>query len=157
VSVAADWDLFRNALGRLALRTAAGETWEPATPVRAFPIGAPAEGIAIVNAEGSELAWIERLAELPEATRLMIEEELAAREFMPEIRRIAAVSSFVTPSTWTVDTDRGETRFVLDGEEFIRRLAPGTLLIADSHGIHYLIRDTAALDAASRRLLDRFL
>jgi hypothetical protein len=31
------------------------------------------------------------------------------------------------------------------------------LLIADSHGINYLIRDSQALDAHSRRLLDRFL
>jgi hypothetical protein len=149
--------LHRNAFGRLVFTSAVGETFEPVVPVRAFPIQSPGEGIAIVSAEGRELAWIERLAELPAAARTLIEEELAAREFMPEITRIDAVSSYVTPSTFSVETNRGATRFVLDGEEFIRRLAGGTLLIADSHGIHYLIRDPRALDAASRRILDRFL
>jgi hypothetical protein len=149
--------LQRNAFGRLVFTNAAGESFEPVAPVRAFPIQAPAEGVAIVGADGRELAWIERLADLPPAVRGIVEEELASREFMPEITRIDAVSSYVTPTTFSVETDRGPTRFVLDGEEFIRRLAGGTLLIADSHGIHYLIRDPKALDAASRRILDRFL
>lgn len=76
---------------------------------------------------------------------------------MPEIRRIASVSTYATPSTWQVETDRGDTRFVLRGEEDIRRLAGQTLLISDSHGIHYLIRDALALDRHSRKILDRFL
>jgi hypothetical protein len=76
---------------------------------------------------------------------------------MPSIQRICRVSSFATPSTWLVETDRGETSFVLRGEEDIRRLMGSTLLIADSHGIQFLIRDLHALDRASRKLLDRFL
>jgi len=86
-----------------------------------------------------------------------LQEEMASREFMPEILKIRQVSSFATPSTWEVETSRGDTGFVLKGEEDIRRLGAGTLLIADSHGIQFLIRDIHALDPASRRLLDRFL
>jgi hypothetical protein len=56
-----------------------------------------------------------------------------------------------------VETDRGETRFVLKGEEDIRRISHSTLLIADNHGIEFLIRDIQALDKASRKFLDRFL
>jgi hypothetical protein len=76
---------------------------------------------------------------------------------MPEIRRIHSVSSFATPSTWHIDTDRGTTSLVLWGEEFIRRLGKSGLLIEDSHGIHFLVRDMSGLDTASRKLLDRFL
>jgi Domain of unknown function (DUF1854) len=76
---------------------------------------------------------------------------------MPEIRRLKNVSSFATPSTWTVETDRGETSFVLKGEEDIRRLAPGVLLVADSHGVQFLIRGLSSMDRHSRKLLDRFL
>jgi hypothetical protein len=149
--------LHRNAFGRLVFTSASGESWEPVVPVRAFPVAAPGEGIAIVSAEGRELAWIDCLAELDGDARALVEDELAAREFMPEIVRIESVSSYVTPSTFTVQTDRGPTRFTLDGEEFIRRLGAGALLVADSHGIHYLIRELKSLDAGSRRILDRFL
>ena len=154
---ASAFELSRGPSGRLALTTAEGEVHDAVVPVRAFPIAAPDEGFAIVNQEGRELAWIDRLDDLPAGIRTLIEEEFATREFMPEIRRLHRVSSFATPSTWDVETDRGETSFVLKGEEDILRLTQSTLLIGDSHGIHFLIRDLNALDRASRKLLDRFL
>ena len=153
----ADYQLQRNAFGRLELTTADGQTHGDVVPVRAFPISAPDDGIGLVDAHGHELAWIERLTDLPDDPRTLIEGELARREFMPEIKRLISVSSFATPSTWEVETDRNTTRLILKGEEDIRRLASPSLLIADSHGIHFLIRDRYALDAHSRRLLDRFL
>jgi hypothetical protein len=147
----------RNAFGRLVLVDAAGVIHEGVTPVRAFPISAPDAGVSLVSTDGHEAAWLESLDELPRAMRRLVEEDLAAREFTPEIRRLVSVSSFATPSTWEVETDRGETAFVLKGEEDIRRLGRASLLIADSYGVQYLVRDIAALDKASRRLLDRFL
>ncbi|MHB9119387.1 MAG: cyanophycin metabolism-associated DUF1854 family protein [Burkholderiales bacterium] len=151
------FQLKRNAYGRLEFTGAGGERREGVVPVRAFPVAAPGEGIALVDSDGRELVWIDRLSGLPETVRTLIEAELESREFMPEIRRIRHVSSFATPSTWQVETDRGETAFVLKGEEDIRRFATPSLLIADSHGIQFLIRDIQALDKHSRRLLDRFL
>ena len=133
-----------------------GETQE-ALPVRAFPIGTPDEGIALVDPHGHELAWIERLDELPAELRQLVDSELASREFMPIISRIVDVSGHATPNTWKVVTNHGDTQFVLKGEEDIRRLGIQGLLIADSHGIHFLIRDRYALDAHSRKILDRFL
>ena len=152
-----DWQLERNAFGRLVLTDAAGERHENVVPVRAFPIAAPDEGLSLVSQDGHELAWLDRLGDLPPAVREMVETELGSREFVPEIRRLISVSTFATPSTWTVETDRGETQFILRGEEDIRRLAGSTMLIADSHGIQFLIRDPQALDRHSRKLLDRFL
>lgn len=151
-------DLGRNPHGRLVLRLEGGTEHEAVTPVRAFPIAAPHEGLSLVGADGHELAWVPRLDALPAAQRALIEEELAAREFVPTITRLRSVSSFSTPSTWEVDTDRGPARLVLKGEEDIRRLAGRTkLLIAASDGLHFHVPDTQALDRASRKLLERFL
>ena len=152
-----DFQLSRNAFGRLVLTTAAGEAHEGVVPVRAFPIAAPGEGVSLVGPDGHEVAWIARLDALPEGLRRLVAEELERRELIPEIPRLKIVSSFATPSTWRVDTDRGETEFVLWGEEFIRRLGKSGLLIDDSHGIHFLVRDLNALDKPSRKLLARFL
>ena len=152
-----DYHLHRNAFGRLVLTDAGGEVHEGVVPVRAFPIGAPDDGIALVDPHGHELAWIDRLEHLPDTLRTLIADELAGREFMPVIERILGVSSYATPSTWQLKTNRGETEMILKGEEDIRRLPDNALLIADSHGINYLIRDRLALDAHSRKILDRFL
>jgi len=152
-----DFQLSRNAFGRLVFVAADGLVHEGVVPMRAFPIAAPDAGISLVSAEGHELAWIDALADLPDAMRELVAAELANREFMPVIRRIVGVSSFATPSTWHVETDRGDTDLVLKGEEDIRRLPGEALLVADRHGIQFLIRDLQALDRASRRILDRFL
>jgi len=150
--------LTRNTFGRLVFSSPDGiETHEGVVPVRAFPIAAPDTGIALVDTDGHELAWIERLSDLPDEIWQLLEQELASREFLPEIRHLRSVSTFAVPSTWEVDTDRGITHFVLKGEEDIRRLGPSALLIADSYGVQYLIRDLQALDKTSRKLLDRFL
>ena len=152
-----DYRLHRDAFGRLMFTSASQETPEVVVPVRAFPITSPEEGIALVDPYGHELLWIDRLTELPDDCRELVQSELANREFMPVISRIVSVSTFATPSTWKVVTDHGETEFVLKGEEDIRRLAEPGLMITDKHGIHYLITDRQALDSHSRKILERFL
>jgi hypothetical protein len=149
--------LERDPFGELVLTDAQGVRHTGVVPVRAFAISAPDWGLALLSPEGHELLWIEQLGELPPACAALFAEELAQREFMPEIRAIRHVSSFATPSTWTVDTDRGPTHLVLKGEEDIRRLGSNALLIADHHGLNYLIRDRQALDHQSRKFLARFL
>lgn len=153
----ASFQLRRDAYGRLVLTDESGARHVGVTPVRAFPISSPGEGLSLVSAEGREVVWADRLADLPEPARVLIEEELAAREFVPEIQRIVEVSGFICPSVWQVQTDRGPAELTLKGEEDIRRLSRTRLLIADSHGVHFLVRDLGALDRRSRKLLDRFL
>lgn len=153
----ASFQLHRDAYGRLVLTDENGERHEGVTPVRAFPIGDPDAGLSLVSSDGHEVGWADRLSELPAALRSLIEEDLAAREFVPEIEQILEVSGFICPSTWQVRTNRGQTELVLKGEEDIRRLSQTRLLIADSHGIQFLVRDLSQLDRHSKKLLDRFL
>lgn len=150
--------LGRDVFGHLVLTDADGVLHVAIVPVRAFALSAPDQDIALLSAEGKELQWLETLDALPPETRALIREELASREFMPVIERIISVSSYATPSTWQVATDRGHTALLLRSEDDIRRLkGPGALLIGDSQGIHYLIRDRRHLDAHSQKILKRFL
>ncbi|MGA0569796.1 DUF1854 domain-containing protein [Variovorax sp. VNK109] len=150
-------NIVRNPSGRLELTLGDGTRHVGVTPVRAFPIAAPDNGISIVNVEGREVGWIDQLDALVEPARSLVAEELALREFVPEIRRLQSVSTFATPSVWQVETDRGDTQFTLEGEEDIRRLTRRTLLIASASGVHFRISDLTALDRASRKLIERFL
>lgn len=152
-----NFSLSRDSFGKLNLVDANGVLHEGVSPVRAFPIQAPEEGLSLVNSDGKEVAWLDRISDLSPAMADAVREELAGREFMPEIKRIVDVGSYACPSTWTVETDRGETEFVLRGEEDIRRIGSVSLLISDSHGIHFLVRDQYALDKHSKKILDRFL
>lgn len=149
--------LTRDSFGRLVLVDAEGGEHVGVLPVRAFPLGAPEEGVSLVDAEGHEITWVPLLGELPQAQRALLVDALAQREFMPVIRRLRSVSSYATPSTFRVETDRGDACFTLMGEEHIHRVAPTVLLIDDAYGVQYLIRDLDRMDRASRRLLDHFL
>ncbi|MEY4480915.1 MAG: hypothetical protein RIQ84_77 [Pseudomonadota bacterium] len=149
--------LSRNSFGQLCLVDQVGQMHEQVVPVRAFPISHPHEAIAIVDRDGHELVWLDRLDQVNSENQRLIEEELASREFMPVLTRINYVSTFATPSTWQVETNRGPTEFILRGEENIRRVNKVMYLISDTHGVQYLIQDIQVLDKHSRRLLDRFL
>jgi hypothetical protein len=151
------FDLQRDAFGRWELRMPDGTRHAPVTALRAYPVSAPDEGVAFMDADGHEILWIDALAHLPETLRLQVGQALDEREFLPEILQLTAVSSFATPSTWSVQTDRGATQFLLKGEEDIRRLTGTVLLINDANGVQFMIRDLAAMDKHSRKLLDRFL
>ena len=149
--------LNRNAFGRLVLVDEQGVEHQGVVPVRAHPISAPAEGLSIIGTDGHELAWIDRLSNLPEQERELLQAEFASRDFMPTVLRIVGVSTFSTPSQWTIETDRGETQFILKTEEDIRRLGEGRLLITSSHGLQFILPDRFALDRASKKVLERFL
>ena len=148
--------LMRDSLGRLVFVDTKGHSHVGVHPVRAFPITAPGVGIGIMDQSGKEVFWYSDVAAIPKQELQLIEEELAAREFMPVIEKITKVSTFATPSIWDIETDRGPTRIRLKGEEDIRRIAGNTLLIADSNGLQFLIKDSTALDKVSKKLLDRF-
>jgi hypothetical protein len=151
------FNLRRDPFGKLVFTGEDGVEVAGVIPVRAFPIQAPTRGISLVRDGGKEVAWIDDLATAPEQVRALVTEELEGREFIPEIQHIASVSSFATPCTWTVNTDRGETSFVLKVDEDIRRVGEASLLIADNHGINFLVRDMFKIDKHSRKILDRFL
>ncbi|MES2017895.1 MAG: DUF1854 domain-containing protein [Pseudomonadota bacterium] len=153
----AAFELSRNSFGKLILTDADGQLHEGVSPVRAFPIQAPSKGISMVLGDGKEVGWIDDLAELAPPVRALVEDELEGREFMPEIVHLKSVSSYATPCTWHVNTDRGDTAFTLKGEEDIRRIGAASLLITDNHGINFLIRDMYTIDKHTRRILDRFL
>jgi hypothetical protein len=152
-----NFTLSKNAFGQLCLQAKSGEFYEQVLPVKAFPISLPEQCIAIVDRDGHELVWLDDLNQVSADNQRMIKEELANREFMPILTRISEVSSFATPSTWTVETSRGATQFVLKGEENIRRISKDMYLISDNHGVQYLIENIQLLDKPSRKLLDRFL
>jgi len=146
-----------DAFGKLVVTLADGTQHVGAVVARAFPIAAPEQSISILSAEGKELAWVERLSDLPANEQDIVTQALQGREFMPEILRLDGVNSFSTPSVWRVQTSRGPTQLVLKGEEDIRRLSASRLIVADAHGVQFLIRDLPSLDRHTRKLLDRFL
>lgn len=155
--VSAELDLSLDDWGRLVLTDGEGTETVGVVPVRAFPISDPGRWVVLCDAEGRELICVPDLDELPPEVRAVLARELAQREFVPVIRRVLQVSSYLEPAEWSVETDRGPTRFVLKSEDDVRRLGTCSALIQDAQGIRYLVPDTRTLDPYSRRAVDRYL
>lgn len=147
--------LTMDALGRLVLAVGA-ESHVGVTPLRCFPLTDPNGWIAFVDGAGHEVFELRSPDALDPASREVLAAELAQREFIPEIRRIHEISAGAEPTSWHVETDRGETRFNLPSEDNVRRLGDGAL-VTDEFGIRYRIVDLRALDRSSRRLMGRYL
>ena len=153
-----DFSFERDAWGQLVLTCADGRRLAGVEVVRAFPISAPGESVSICDADGHELLCIDDLSALPPRLQEAIERELSDREFTPIVVRIESVQADADPSQWRVLTNRGPTTFLMeDSDNDVRRLGPNRILLVDVHGIRYLILDAGRLDAASRRILDRYL
>ena len=133
------------------------EVHDQVTAVRAFPIMSPEEGVSILSREGKELCWFDSLAGLPAELKEALTLCLQGREFMPEILKLDSVSGFITPCHWRIQTTRGYTQLLLNGEEDIKRLNVNTLIVSDAYGVQFLIKNLSAMDRLSRKLLDRFL
>ena len=148
--------LQRDAFGVWVLHLSDGSVHEQVVVVRAFPVSHPHSGFSVLNRQGHELVWVDDIQSAAATEREALLQAVAEREFMPEIERLDKVSGFIAPCTWHVQTNRGPTQFLLKGEEDIRRMSGQTWLVADGHGVQYLIRDLSRLDRHSRKLLDRF-
>ncbi|MGQ0634275.1 MAG: cyanophycin metabolism-associated DUF1854 family protein [Planctomycetaceae bacterium] len=154
---ASPFHLTLDSFGRLVLTLPSGENHVGVVPVRAFPFSQPAGWVVFCDENGREVYCLQEPAQLTDDSRRLLEEELARREFVPQIERIADVTPGAEPTEWNVVTDRGSARFRLVSEDHIRRIGEHAALITDSHGVRYLIADLQALDAHSRRLLRRYL
>jgi hypothetical protein len=153
----AAFTLERDSRGHLVLIDEQGQRYPDATPIRAFPLSDPSHAISICDKDGREVVYVDSLDELESATRSMIEEALAKREFVPVILRILSTPPRTEPALWEVETDRGVTSFEVESEDSIYRREPRQVSIVDMRGIRYLIPDTRKLDQRSQRVLERFL
>ena len=149
--------LHHDALGRLVVTLANGESHSGVVPVRAFPFSAPDQWISLCDESGHEVLCLIDLADLSAEAREQLSAELARREFIPRILHILRVDEGGVSSQWFVKTDRGDTNFELPSEDNIRHMGSDGALLIDSYGIRYRIISVPQLDAHSRRILRRYL
>ncbi|HEX4856251.1 MAG TPA: DUF1854 domain-containing protein [Limnobacter sp.] len=152
-----DWTLRVSSQGKLALFKNGELLADPVMPVLAFPFSAPNESISIVDEYSREMLWLDSLDELDEQSQAAVKDYLAVREFRPVVKRITSVSTYSTPSVWTLETDRGSCKFELPTDESIRRLGGSRLVLTHANGMQFIIEDMLALDTRSRQILARFM
>lgn len=150
--------LERDHWGKLSLVDADGRRHEGVRVVPLFPLTEPDRWIAVLSADGEELAVIDDPGtSLNIQSRDTLLEELSKRVFSPQILRVFSVSGNSEPCEWHVQTDRGETRFVLASEENVQLVSERQVVVTDTEGIRYRIPDYTKLDSVSRRIVEWYV
>ncbi|MEZ4699083.1 MAG: DUF1854 domain-containing protein [Rhodothermales bacterium] len=138
----------------LRLTVAGDRSYLSVAVLRAFPLSEPARFLSLRDGEGKEIGVLAEPAALGEADRLIVEDALERRYFVPEVTRILAAKERFGTVDWTVQTNRGERRFTTQNlRENSTRPAPGRLILSDIDGNRYDIRDIDGLDRESQTLL----
>ncbi len=151
------FELSYDAWSHLQLIDAQGIVYPDVVVLPLFPVATPREWIAIVSAEGEELVCIRDVSALSTANRERVEQELAYREFVPQILKVLSVSGTQEPCEWEVETNFGNTRFVLNSEEDVRRVSAWSVHFVDASGGRFRVDDVRKLDSRSRAFVEWYV
>ena len=151
------FQLSRDEWSHLKLTDSAGHEYIDVAVIPLFPISASKQWVAIVSADGEEIACLDSIDGLSASNLALLNEELALREFVPIIEKIVKVSGIMEPCEWFVETNHGPTNFVLKTEEDVRRISAKVINITDANGIRYRVEDIKKLDKRSRAFVEWYV
>ena len=151
------FQLSRDSWKHLELTDGSGRRYADCTVVPLFPVSTPKEWISILASDGDELACLRDLDSIRQEDRELIEQELAFREFVPQILRVLWVSGTQEPCEWEVETNFGRTKFVLNSEEDVRRVSAWTVHFVDASGGRFRVEDVRTLDSRSRAYVEWYV
>ncbi len=146
----------RDQAGKLVVHmTGRPEPIVDAKVVRYFPWSLPAAYISIRD-DGKEVVMLKTLDELDDASRAIVEKELADKIFNPKILQVLQVKREFGISSLSAITDRGEIFFQFHGRDDVRLLSPTRALFRDVDGNTFELPDIREMDPASRKMLRRY-
>jgi len=149
---------FRDASGRTRMTVEDDRSFLDVRLLRAFPISAPQQHIAVVDETDRIIGHLNRLDELDASSQGLARRLLEDHYFLPTILRIRSLREEFGTVYCAVETDKGLREFAASGfRDLIEDLGDGQLLIADADGNRYRVRRWQELDRRSRNLLEQFI
>ncbi len=153
-----DLTLFFEPKDRLRLTVGGERSYHTVKPAWAAPLSHPDAYLALLDGKGQEIVTLPDPKALPAASWAAAQEALRRRYLTAAVTRVAHTRQEFGATYWSVETDRGKRDFVTQNlQENAIWLSDVHLLLLDVDGNRFEITDTAALDAASRRLIEMVL
>ena len=139
----------------LQMRGPGESDWREVTLARLFPLSDPTGWLAVADKDDKEVGIVADLGKLAPESVTAVRQALQLRYLVPQIRRIVACRDRLDGVEWTVETDRGETKFLIrQMHENVKQPISGRLMLTDVEGNRYDIPDVQALDPVSRALIE---
>lgn len=137
------------------------ETFERVEIIRSFPLTNPDDYLAVRDTTGNrreEIGLISSIHIFDADTVALLNEELNRRYFIPEITKLYSMKEKYGYHYTEAQTSAGRIKFVLNNpSNNIRSLEDGRILITDTDGNCFCLRDPKKLDKASYRIIEIYL
>ena len=117
--------------------------------LRTLPLHRPFEYISVSDMDKNEIGIIKNAADFPSESREIIEKDLAARYYCPEISQIYSIEEKIDGFKKTFG--------VKDISRNVKMLDSGSVMFNDSDGNRFIIPDINALKPRMRRKIEPFL
>ncbi len=122
------------------------------------PLFEPNEFASALDRKGNEIAMLLNLAELPPASRRVLEDHRQHYDLTCKILKINSLSHMYGSAFWDVETDKGRREFVIRGTTaHVRWLEDTRVLVTDVRGNRFEIPDLDKLDNRSNFLFHMIL
>ena len=130
------------------------EVHYPIRVKQAFPLTNPENYIVFLTEHGKQIGMVEDLNKLDEESRKNILEELDTVFFVPQIKKIFWIKERFGSSKWKVETDRGIREFSTRSlHESVKEVEDGHIVITDTEGLQYEIKNIDELPPKSKKIL----
>lgn len=126
--------------------------------LRTLPLQRPFEYIGVSDMDKKEIGIIRNVADFSPEQREIIEKDLAARYYSPNITEIYSVKEKMGSFYFDVSIDGFKKTFaVKDISRNIKVLDSGAVMLTDADGNRFIIPDIDKLKSKTRRQLEPFL
>lgn len=126
--------------------------------LRTLPLQRPFEYISVSDMDKKEIGIIRNVADFSPEQREIIEKDLAARYYSPNITEIYSVKEKMGSFYFDVSIDGFKKTFaVKDISRNIKVLDSGAVMLTDADGNRFIIPDIDKLKSKTRRQLEPFL
>ncbi len=122
-----------------------------------FPWTTPSRYLALVNSDGKELKFIDKLDELDEPSQKAVQQALYEAGFCFEVVKIDKIEEEFELRRWWVQTKQGPRQFQTKLMDWPRILPNGEMLIQDLYGDLFHIKDLKNSNLDKRGLLTAFI
>ena len=149
---------YRNERGFLALRINEEDYYKRVQLSRALPFTAPEQYICVTDMDDKEIAVLESLDLMDEATQALLREELGIRYFYPEVTQVKSIKEKM--GSYYIELCIGtheKTIAVKDISKNLKQLGGGRLIVTDVDGNRFAIPNVYEIHKKSLRMLEPYL
>ena len=124
--------------------------------VRLLPFADPDHYWGVLDHEGNDLGVIADPSRLPAKSKLVADQMLSERYFMPEAHKVVSVRDDFGTQIWNIETAQGNREYAIRNlKDNLLGLPPHRVILTDADGNRFEIPNSEALSPKAAEMLAR--